>query len=349
MELPTTYVEGFHEECDLRKMVYIRGTGSTELCLSQLGIGGGSLGNHYGKINEDDGISLVRQGIKRGINYIDTSPYYGHTSSEILIGKALKEIPREAYYISTKVGRYGTSWADFFDFSAERIISEFEKSLERLGLESVDILFVYDIEFGPWKQILTEALPAAQSLVDKGKAKYLGVSGYPVSLLWEAVEKSPVKIDVVLSYARDCLFDSTLKKYASFFQAHDVRLINASLTGMGLLTNQGPPEWHPATDKLKTICRDAGQYCKDKGVELGNLSVYHSMHQPGYSSYLVGMKTLEELESNLKITTEGLSQQECSVLDEVRQKFFNSADNHHWEGVELEQYRKYQQANEAKT
>lgn len=77
---------------------------------------------------------------------------------------------------------------------------------------------VHDIEFSPLEKILHEALPAVQSLVEKKKARYIGVSAYPVSVLKEAVKQSPIKIDVVLSYARDCLFDDSMKSHASFFQ-----------------------------------------------------------------------------------------------------------------------------------
>lgn len=77
---------------------------------------------------------------------------------------------------------------------------------------------VHDVEFSPLQQILHEALPAVQTLVEKKKARYIGVSAYPVSVLKEVVEQSPVRIDVVLSYARDCLFDASMKSHASFFQ-----------------------------------------------------------------------------------------------------------------------------------
>ncbi|XP_046669829.1 L-galactose dehydrogenase-like [Homalodisca vitripennis] len=339
-ELPSTFVEGFHDEKDVTKVKYSN-FGHTDLKLSNLGVGGGTFSNFYGPLNETEAISLIREAFKSGINYIDTSPYYGHTYSESLIGKALVDVPRQAYHISTKVGRYGTSWADFFDHSAERIVKEFDKSLERLGLDYVDILFVHDVEFSPLQQILTEALPAVQSIVDKKKARYVGISGYPVSVLWEVVEKSPVKIDAVLTYSRDCLFDTTIKKYTSFFQSRQIGLINAGVTGLGLLTNEGPPHWHPASAELKDLCRNASLYCQEQGVELGKLAIHYALQQPGHCSHLVGMKTLAELQCNLEVATTGLTEAKSKVLDHVKEKFFNLPQDLHWEGVEISAYRKY--------
>uniref|UniRef100_A0A1B6LJ49 NADP-dependent oxidoreductase domain-containing protein n=1 Tax=Graphocephala atropunctata TaxID=36148 RepID=A0A1B6LJ49_9HEMI len=339
--LPSTFVQGFHNEEGVEKIKYTS-LGNTDLKLSNLGVGGGTFSNFYGSLDENEAISLIREALKSGVNYIDTSPYYGHTYSESLIGKALVGVPREAYHISTKVGRYGTSWADFFDHSAERIVKEFDKSLERLGLDYVDILFVHDVEFSPLQQILTEALPAVQSIVDRKKARYIGISGYPVSVLWEVVEKSPVKIDAVLTYSRDCLFDTTIKKYISFFQSRQIGLINAGLTGCGLLTNEDPPQWHPGSADLKELCHNASLYCKEQGVELGKLAVHYSMQQPGHCSHLVGMKTLAQLKCNLEVATSGLSEAESKVLAHLKEKFFNLTEDVHWEGVEIQAHRKYQ-------
>lgn len=345
MELPETYVPGFHDEEAVRKMTYIP-FGKTGLTFSKLGFGGAVLGNVYGTINEEDGISVLREAITKGVNYIDTSPYYGNTKAETVLGKALAGIPRQAYYVSTKVGRYGPTFADMFDHSAEKITSEFENSLKRLGLDYVDIVFVHDIEFSPLQKILNESIPAARKLVDAKKAKLLGISAYPVSVLWEAIEKSTVKIDVVLAYSRDVIFDSTLRSYIPFFQSKGIGMICASLTGMGLLTNAGPQPWHPALPEIKQLCREAGEYCKERNVEFGKLAVYHGMSQPACHSFLVGITSHSYLNINLSVVYNGLTEHEKQVLLEVKEKFFNSGENYHWEGVELKQYQDYLNKNQ---
>uniref|UniRef100_A0A1B6D3P7 NADP-dependent oxidoreductase domain-containing protein n=2 Tax=Clastoptera arizonana TaxID=38151 RepID=A0A1B6D3P7_9HEMI len=334
MTLPETYVEGFHDIEAVKKMKYIK-FGNTGLLLSKLSLGCGVLGNAYGDFDESEAISTVKEAFKLGINYVDTSPYYGDTKSETILGKALKEIPREAYYISTKVGRYGSVFVDMFDQSAERITIEFENSLKRLGLDYVDILIIHDIEFTPLSKILNEAIPAAESIIKKGKAKYLGISGYPVSNLWEVIEKSSVPIQVMFSYSRDLFFDSTLKTYLPFLQGKGVSVFNSSVTGLSLLTNHGPYPWHPASDELKQICSAAAEYCKTHNVELGNLAAHYALSQQNYSTTVIGMNTKKLLRTNLEILYNGLSEEELKVYQEIRQKFFNTGENLHWEGVEI--------------
>ena len=103
-------------------------------------------------IDEEEGIAAVHEAFKLGINFFDTSPFYGVTKSEAVLGKALKSLPRDEIIVATKVGRYGPTE---FDFSAERVTREFHKSLERLNVEFVDILQCHDIEFADIDQVLS--------------------------------------------------------------------------------------------------------------------------------------------------------------------------------------------------
>lgn len=92
--------------------------------------------------DEQHGIETIRQAIRSGINYIDTAPYYGQGRSEQILGKALKGVPREAYYIATKVGRYDVAPNKQFDFSYERTMKSVDVSLDYLGLDYVDLIQV---------------------------------------------------------------------------------------------------------------------------------------------------------------------------------------------------------------
>lgn len=101
-------------------------------------------------IDEDEGIAAVHEAFKLGVNFFDTSPFYGVTRSEAVLGRALASLPRNEIIVATKVGRYGP---EEFDFSAERVTKEFDASLARLGLDYVDILQCHDIEFGDLDQV----------------------------------------------------------------------------------------------------------------------------------------------------------------------------------------------------
>ncbi|XP_014488989.1 PREDICTED: L-galactose dehydrogenase-like [Dinoponera quadriceps] len=141
--LPSTYVEGFHDLEAVRTMEYKK-LGKTGLMVSKLSFGSGPLGYHYGTYDEADAIEAVRRAIKQGVNFIDTAPFYGQGRSEKTLGKALKGIPRHAYYIATKVGRYELDYENMFDFTVEKTRKSFEKSLKLLGVDYIDVIQVRD-------------------------------------------------------------------------------------------------------------------------------------------------------------------------------------------------------------
>src|SRR5262249_23412697 len=172
-----------------------RPLGRTGFQLSILGFGASPLGGVFGAIDEAEGIRAVREALDFGINFIDVSPYYGKTRAEAALGLALKGVARERYVLATKVGRYGDRE---FDFSARRAAESLEESLRRLGVETIDLLQCHDIEFGSLRQVVEETLPALRRLRDQGKARFVGITGYPLRIFREVLAKTDV--DTVLSY-----------------------------------------------------------------------------------------------------------------------------------------------------
>src|SRR5207248_9577402 len=130
-----------------------RPLGKTGLNLSVVSYGAASIGNEYGNLDEAQGIRSLRIALDGGVNFIDTSPYYGRTLSEKVLGKAFKEIPRDRFIIGTKCGRYDV---DKFDFSAARLTRSVDESLQRMGLDYIDIMQCHDIEFVNMTQIVEE-------------------------------------------------------------------------------------------------------------------------------------------------------------------------------------------------
>ncbi|XP_033224051.1 L-galactose dehydrogenase-like [Belonocnema kinseyi] len=336
--LPPTYVEGFHD-LDAVKTVEYRTLGKTGLKVSKLSLGGGPFGCHYGTFDENEAIEVVRLAIKQGVNYIDTAPWYGQGRSETVLGKALKGIPRQAYYIATKVGRYELDYEHMFDFTIEKTKESLQNSLKLLGLDYVDIIQVHDIEFAPSLDIvISQTLPELSRQVAEGNAKHIGITGYPVTILKECIEQSNINIATVLSYARLTLIDDTLLQYIPFFKKHDVGIINAATPCMGLLTNQGPPEWHPASTDAKKKCADAARYCKDHDIELAKLAVWHAMQCEDVSTNLVGIQNLYQLRVNTEVLRNGISGKEKLILKEIQEKYLLEVEEKHWQGRELEQY-----------
>ncbi len=228
-----------------------RALGTTGLKISALSFGASSLGGVFREIKEEEAIRAVRVSLDNGINFIDTSPFYGLTKSETVLGKALKGVRRDRYVLATKVGRYGQEMADF-DFSAKRVTASVDESLARLGVDHVDFIQAHDIEFGNPEQIVNETIPALRKMQEAGKARFVGVTGLPMKSIRRVVES--VAVDTILSYCHFELNDTTLADHIPLFKRCGVGIINASPLGMGLLSNRGTPEWHPAPKELKEVC-----------------------------------------------------------------------------------------------
>ena len=123
-----------HNYLKIKNLIYMQYNeiGKTGMKVSNLGFGASSLGGVFHGIREDEAIQAVHTAVDGGINFIDVSPYYGHLKAETVLGKALKDIKRDRYVLSTKVGRYGKDGVNYWDYSAKRAKESVYESMERL-------------------------------------------------------------------------------------------------------------------------------------------------------------------------------------------------------------------------
>src|SRR5438876_7818160 len=142
-----------------------RPLGNTGLQLPILSFGASSLGQEFRPVDLNEALRSVRVALDLGMNFIDTSPYYGRGLSECLLGVALRGVPRDRYYLGTKLGRYAPS---HFDFSARRVVESVDVSLQRMGVDYLDIILCHDIEFVDMAQVVDETLPALRQLQQQG-------------------------------------------------------------------------------------------------------------------------------------------------------------------------------------
>ncbi len=256
--------------------------GKTGMRVSNLGFGASSLGGVFHSIREDEGIRAVHTAVDGGINFIDVSPYYGHLKAETVLGKALKEIPRDKYYLSTKVGRYGKDGVNTWDYSAERVTASVYESMERLNIDYIDLINVHDIEFqaslpGGLQKVCDETLPALVALKKKGVVGHVGITDLqPENLKWVIEHVEEGTVESVLNFCHYSLNDTLLTEYLDFFEQHSVGVINASPLSMGLLSSRGTPDWHPAPQALKDACARAAAFCADKGYPIEKLAIQFS-------------------------------------------------------------------------
>ena len=138
-----------------------RRLGQTDLHVPVLSFGASSLGAEFRSVTLDEALGSVRVALENGLSLIDTSPFYGRGMSEVLLGIALKGVPRDSYTLCTKLGRYDLP---HFDFSAKRVAESVDVSLHRLGTDHLDIILCHDIEFVPMQQIVDETIPALRKI-----------------------------------------------------------------------------------------------------------------------------------------------------------------------------------------
>jgi L-galactose dehydrogenase len=307
---------------EAKNMEY-RVLGKTGLKVSALSFGASSLGSVFRPVGEAEGICAVQTAIDLGINLIDVSPYYGLTKAEAVLGKALKEIPRDKYHLATKVGRYG---ADLFDFSAARVTASVDESLARLNVDYVDILQCHDIEFSDLDQVVNETLPALRQLQKQGKVRFVGVTGLPLKIFRYVLDRA--ELDTILSYCHYSLNDTALEALVPDLKEKQVGIINASPLSMGLLTEQGAPDWHPASAEIRAACARAAAFCRERGTDISKLALQFSVAHPDLATTLVGTASPENMTKNVRWVEEPMDQELLShvmqMLGPIHNKTWSS-------------------------
>jgi L-galactose dehydrogenase len=273
-----------------------RKLGQTDLQLSLVGFGGAALGGVFGNFDPSEGLRAVHLAVDQGITFFDTSPYYGITTAETRLGEALVG-RRDQVVLATKCGRYGL--ADF-DFSAKRVLASMDESLKRLQTDYIDLFQVHDVEFGDVEQIIHETIPALRQLKQQGKARYIGITGYPPKLLRRIAEAEPV--DSILTYCHYNLMNTDMDEVLTgFARDRGIGLINAAGLHMGILTEQGPADWHPAPPQVREAGKKAAEYCRTHGENISEVALRFCLAHPFVSSTLVGMANTQQVEAGLKL------------------------------------------------
>ena len=298
--------------------------GKTGMKVSNLGFGASSLGGVFHSIREEEGIEAVHTAVDNGINFIDVSPYYGHLKAETVLGKALKDIPREKYYLSTKVGRYGHNGVNTWDYSAKRAQESVYESMERLNVDYIDLINVHDIEVqgdmeGGLQLIVDETLPALVELREKGIVKHVGITDLqPENLKW-VVEHAPEgTVESILNFCHYSLNDTLLADYLGFFEQHNVGVINASPFSMGLLSQRGAPDWHPAGKDLQRACAKAAAYCEEQGYPIDKLAIQFSTSMnPRIATTLFSSANPKNVLKNIQYVNEPMDEALVQKVQEI--------------------------------
>ena len=293
----------------------LHGTG---LELSVLGFGASSIGAEFRPIDVGEALRCVNIALERGMNYIDTAAYYGRGMSEVMLGRVLPQIPRDSYILSSKLGRYAPQ---HFDFSAKRVAESVDISLERMQIDHIDIMFCHDIEFVDLDQVVNETIPALREQVEKGKVRFIGVSGYPMKIFTEMLSRSD--LDVVLTYNHYTLQNDMALSLIEPCREQNVGLINAAPFSARLLTNLELPVWHKATDEVRQIAAKAAAHVRDRGSDIAKLALQYSVANEDFSSCVTGSANPDRVNQWCDWLEEPMDEELVSEVKEILKPIHN--------------------------
>lgn len=293
-----------------------REIGRTGMKVSALSFGASSLGSVFRDTKESEAIAAVHTAVEMGMNFIDVSPYYGHYKAETVLGKALREIPRDRYYLSTKVGRYGKDGVNTWDYSGRRATESVYESMERLGVDYIDLINVHDIEFADLHQVVEETLPALVELREKGVVGHVGITDLQLeNLQWVVDHAAPGTVESILNFCHFTLNDDKLLDFLDYFEERGIGVINASPLSMGLLSQRGVPAWHPAPASLVEACRRAVEHCSAKGYPIEKLAMQFSVSEPRIATTLFSSANPANVAKNIAYVSE---QPDVELVSEVK-------------------------------
>lgn len=300
--------------------------GRTGLEVPFLAFGASSLGAEFRRVTVEEALASVHVALDLGMNLIDTSPFYGRGMSEVLLGIALKDVPRDAYTLCTKLGRYDLG---HFDFSAKRVAESVDVSLHRLGTDHLDIILCHDIEFVPMQRIVDETLPALKKIRDAGKVRFIGFSGYPQKIFRFICDQADV--DCVLNYNQYTLQNTRFaEETVPWLVERGIGVMNAGPFSARLLTDATLPDWLKEPESVKEAARKAAAACRARGTPLAKLALQFSLENPLIATTIAGSANPANIRDWAKWAAEPIDRE---LLAEVREIFAPVHNIGHVEGL----------------
>jgi len=305
-----------------------RPLGNTGIRLPLVSFGASSLGAEFRSITLDEAMQSTRVALELGMNFIDTSPFYGRGMSEILLGMGLRDVPRDSYLLGTKLGRYSDI---HFDFSAKRVEESVHVSLQRLKTDHLDVLLLHDVEFVSLPQIWEETLPALLKIKEQGKARAIGFSCYPLKTFHTVLDRIEDHIDCILAYNRYTLQNTTLATdLLPRLKAKGIGVIGAGPFSARLLTQATLPVWLKEPEQVKAAAREAARVCAERGVDIAQLALQFACSHPDISTSVAGSANPENIRKWAEWIEHSIN---AELLAEVLAIFEPVKDIGHMEGL----------------
>jgi D-threo-aldose 1-dehydrogenase len=272
--------------------------------LGRLGLGTAPLAGLYEPVEEDTARRVVERALELGVRYFDTAPYYGSGLAERRLGAVLRERPRDTFVLSTKVGRLlrpdAAGWEGaYFDFSRDATLRSLEESLERLGLDRVDIALVHDPD-EHYDEALSGAFPALARLRDEGVVRAIGAGMNQVEMLCRfAREADP---DCFLVAGRWTVLDRAAgAELLPLCEERGIAVIAGGVFNSGVLAGGDTFDYQVAPPEVLTRVEELENTCVRHGAPLKAAAVQFPLRHPAVASVLVGCRTPDEVEENVRL------------------------------------------------
>jgi D-threo-aldose 1-dehydrogenase len=288
--------------------------GRTDLRIMRLGFGSAPIGGLYAPVTDAEGEAVVRHAWEIGVRYFDVAPMYGFGEAEIRLGRVLREHPRDEFALSTKVGRLvvpgdtpGVEQAGqfvgtgpqrtAFDYSRDAILRSVDASLERMGLDRIDILFIHDPD-DHWQAAISEAYPTLADLRSQGVVRAIGAGMNQAEMLTRFVREAD--IDVLLCAGRYTLLDQVaLDELLPACIERRVSVVIGGIMNSGLLANPSPSSWFnyapPPAEWLDRALRIKA-VCDRHGVPLRAAAIQFPLAHPAVAAVAAGVRTAAHLD-----------------------------------------------------
>lgn len=274
--------------------------------VSRLGVGASPFGGVFGRADEGAAFGAVQAALEAGVTYFDTAPAYGATRSERVLGRALAGVDRDAFVLSTKVGKAtGEDGRDHLAFDERSIRASLDASCERLGVEAIDVVFLHDFDLAGGAHVdaaLDEGLGTLRALQAEGRLRAVGAGIYRMDV-WKRVLRD-VDLDVALVHNHHTLVDLRAFELLPLAAAKGVGIVNAAPFASGLLAGGEAPAWHPAPAWARRRVARARRLADAAGVPLPRLALSFAASEPRLPVTLAGAADADEVRRNVAWASE---------------------------------------------
>jgi D-threo-aldose 1-dehydrogenase len=271
--------------------------GRTDVTVTRLGLGCAPIGGLYEPVSDPDARAVVDRAWEHGLRLFDTAPLYGSGLSERRVGAALGDRPRDALVLSTKVGRLLRAGGEpVFDFSFDGVLRSLDESLERLGLDRVDVVYIHDPD-DYFDEASAGAYPALERLRGEGVVRAIGVGMNQWEMLARFARETD--IDCVLLAGRYTLLDrSGLDDLLPLCLERGVAVVAGGVFNSGALVGDAHYNYAPAEPAVLDRVSRLAEICTRWGVPLTAAAVQFPLRHPAVACVLVGCRSTVEVDEN---------------------------------------------------